>query len=147
MEKALLRPVASVRMHGSETVLLVEDEEGVRKLVRSILQRNGYRVLEAKDGAEALRIAEQQPAIDLLLTDVVMPHLSGSAMAAQLLASRPGLKLLYMSGYTDNAVALHGVLRSEAAFVQKPITPAALLSKVREVLDSSAAPAKGEEKA
>jgi PAS domain S-box-containing protein len=147
VEKALLRPVASVRMHGSETVLLVEDEEGVRKLVRSILQRNGYRVLEAKDGAEALRIAEQQPAIDLLLTDVVMPHLSGSAMAAQLLASRPGLKLLYMSGYTDNAVALHGVLRSEAAFVQKPITPAALLSKVREVLDSSAAPAKGEAKA
>jgi PAS domain S-box-containing protein len=146
-DKPLLRTVSPMRLHGSETVLLVEDEEGVRKLVRSILHRNGYRVLEAKDGAEALRVAEQQPAIDLLLTDVVMPHMSGAAMAARLLASRPGLKLLYMSGYTDNAVVLHGVLRTEAAFLQKPITPGALLSKIREVLDSSSAQAKGEAKA
>jgi two-component system cell cycle sensor histidine kinase/response regulator CckA len=144
-EQALAKRVEPARLQGSETVLLVEDEEGVRKLVRSILQRNGYRVLEAKDGADALRIAEMQPAIDVLLTDVVMPHMSGAETAARLLAIRPGLKLLYMSGYTDDAVVLHGVLRSEAAFVQKPITPDALLSKVREVLDSSAAPA--EEKA
>src|SRR5712691_5023006 len=140
-EKALSRPVEPARLHGSETVLLVEDEEGVRKLVHSILQRNGYRVLEAKDGADALRIAEQQAAIDLLLTDVVMPHMSGAETAARLIAVRPGLKLLYMSGYTDNTVVVHGVLRSEAAFVQKPITPALLLTKVREVLDSSAASA------
>jgi PAS domain S-box-containing protein len=142
-EKVTWLPVEPARLHGSETVLVVEDEEGVRKLVRSILQRNGYRVLEAKDGADALRVAEQQPNIDLLLTDVVMPHMSGAETAMRLLAIRPGLKLLYMSGYTDNAVVLHGVLRSEAAFVQKPITPNALLAKVREVLDSSAAPAKG----
>jgi PAS domain S-box-containing protein len=142
-EKVTWLPVEPARLHGSETILVVEDEEGVRKLVRSILQRNGYRVLEAKDGADALRVAEQQPNIDLLLTDVVMPHMSGAVTAMRLLAIRPGLKLLYMSGYTDNAVVLHGVLRSEAAFVQKPITPNALLAKVREVLDSSAAPAKG----
>jgi CheY-like chemotaxis protein len=100
--------------------------------------------LEAKDGADALRIAEQQLAIDLLLTDVVMPHMSGAETAARLLKVRPGLKLLYMSGYTDNAVVLHGVLRSETAFLQKPITPAALLAKVREVLDSCAGSAQEE---
>jgi PAS domain S-box-containing protein len=143
-EKVSVRPIEAARLHGSETVLVVEDEEGVRKLVRSILQRNGYRVLEAKDGADALRVAEQQPQIDLLLTDVVMPRMSGAVTATRLLASRPGLKLLYMSGYTDNAVILHGVQRSEAAFVQKPITPNALLAKVREILDASAAvPAEG----
>ena len=121
---------------GSETILLVEDEEGVRKLVRAILQRSGYRVLEATDGVEALRIATSHAAIDLLLTDVVMPNMGGAETASRLRQLQPGLKLLYMSGYTDNAVVLHGVLRSEVAFVQKPITPAALLLKVREVLDS-----------
>ena len=136
-EKTLSQPIMEpARLHGSETVLLLEDEEGVRKLVRSILQRNGYRVIEAKDGTDALRIAQNPGVIDLLLTDVVMPHMGGAEAASRLLAVRPGLKLLYMSGYTDNAVVLHGVLRSEAAFVQKPITPTALLSKVREVLDS-----------
>ena len=129
-------PVEPARLHGSETVLLVEDEEGVRKLVRLILQRNGYRVIEARDGVDALRVAKEQGTIDLLVTDVVMPHMGGAEAAFRLQAVRPGLKLLYMSGYTDNAVVLHGVLRSEAAFVQKPITPLAFLSKVREVLDS-----------
>jgi nitrogen-specific signal transduction histidine kinase len=141
-EVAVSRPVEPVRLHGSETVLLVEDEEGVRKLARSILQRNGYRVLEATDSAHALLLAREHAAIDLLLTDVVMPQMSGAEIATRVLAQRPGLKLLYMSGYTDNAVVLHGVLRSEAAFVQKPFTPAVLLSKVREVLD--APPAKAE---
>jgi signal transduction histidine kinase/DNA-binding response OmpR family regulator len=144
-EKVSVQPVEPGTLQGSETVLVVEDEEGVRKLVRSILQRNGYRVLEAKDGADALRVAEQQPQIDLLLTDVVMPRMGGALTAMRLLASRPGLKLLYMSGYTDNAVILHGVQRSEAAFVQKPITPNALLAKVRQILDGSGvAPPKGE---
>jgi CheY-like chemotaxis protein len=82
------------------------------------------------------RLSPALRVIDLLLTDVVMPQMGGAEAASRLLAVRPSLKLLYMSGYTDNAVALHGVLRSEAAFMQKPITPAALLSKVREVLDS-----------
>jgi PAS domain S-box-containing protein len=141
-EVAIPRPVELVRLHGSETVLLVEDEEGVRKLARSILQRAGYRVLEATDSAHALLLAGEHGAIDLLLTDVVMPQMSGAEIATRVLAQRPGLKLLYMSGYTDNAVVLHGVLRSEAAFVQKPFTPAVLLSKVREVLD--APPAKAE---
>ncbi len=140
-ELVVSRPAEPTRLQGSETVLLVEDEESVRKLVRSILQKNGYRVLEAMEGTDALRIAEQQKAIDLLLTDVVMPRMSGAETAARLLAVRPGLKLLYMSGYTDDAVVLHGVQRSEAALVQKPITPELLLSKVREVLDSPLAPA------
>jgi CheY-like chemotaxis protein len=135
VEEAPVRPLDPAKLHGSETVLLVEDEEGVRNLVHSILRRNGYRVLEAKNGADALRVAEHHADIDLLLTDVVMPELGGAETAARLRAVRPGLKLLYMSGYTDDAVVLHGVLRSEAAFLQKPITPAVLLAKVREVLD------------
>jgi CheY-like chemotaxis protein len=104
-EKAPSLPLEPARLHGSETVLLLEDEEGVRKLVRSILQRNEYRVIGAKDGSDALRIAKNPGVIDLLLTDVVMPHMgtpvAGAEAASRLLAVRPGLKLLYMSGYTD----------------------------------------------
>ena len=133
---APLRRPQPALLHGSETILLVEDEEGVRKLARIILQRHGYRVVEAKDGAEAIRLATELPHLDLLLTDVVMPRMSGAETAARLVEICPGLRVIYMSGYTDNAVVLHGVLRSEAAFVQKPITPAALLSKVRAVLDA-----------
>jgi PAS domain S-box-containing protein len=138
-EHPLLPPVSPAMLRGSETILVIEDEEGVRKLVHSILQRNGYRVVEAKSGADALRIAEQQAVIDLLLTDVIMPQMGGAETAACLLAVRPGLKVLYMSGYGENAAILHGALSPEAAFVQKPITPTALLSKVREVLDSPTA--------
>ena len=121
---------------GTETVLLVEDESGVRQLTREMLARNGYSVLEAGSGPEALRISEQHPGpIDLLLTDAVMPEMSGRELAAGLTASRPGIKVIYMSGYAEDTLAHHGMMDPEMAFLQKPFTAAALGQKVREVLD------------
>jgi signal transduction histidine kinase/CheY-like chemotaxis protein len=122
---------------GSETILLVEDEEPVRELVRKVLERNGYRILEARHGEEAITIcARHKGEISLLVTDVVMPRMSGREVAERLLISHPKMKVLYLSGYTDDAVVRHGVLQSMTAFLQKPFTPDALAHKVREVLDS-----------
>ena len=137
LDSTAKRPPDLSLLRGKETILLVEDEEGVRKVAHSILQRNGYRVIDAASGDDALLLWDQHADIDLLLTDVVMPRMRGGQLAERLQAMRPGLKVLYMSGYTDNAVVLHGVLHSDVAFVQKPITPAVLLTRVREVLDSS----------
>jgi two-component system cell cycle sensor histidine kinase/response regulator CckA len=121
---------------GSETVLLVEDEDGVRALSREVLQGFGYIVLEARDGAESIRIAEQHKGqIDLLLTDVVMPRMSGREVAERLEGMYAGMKVLFLSGYTDDAVVRHGILQAEVAFLQKPFTPATLAAKVRAVLD------------
>src|SRR5215471_9769303 len=118
-----------------ETVLVVEDEEQVRSLARTMLSRGGYRVIEAANGQDALRLAEEfKDTIHLLLTDVVMPGMNGIDLATQLSAARPGLRVLYMSGYTDNAVLKQGGLNSELPFLQKPFTSAGLHHKVREAL-------------
>ncbi|ABF42015.1 multi-sensor hybrid histidine kinase [Candidatus Koribacter versatilis Ellin345] len=120
---------------GSETVLLVEDEEGVRKLVRGILSRQGYHVLEATSGEEALEIVrESTQKIDMLLSDVVLVGMSGRELSERLRIQMPSLKVIYMSGYTDDAIVRHGVLTESAEFLQKPFTSDSLLRKVRAVL-------------
>ena len=124
-----------------ETVLLVEDEDGVRSLVREVLKRQGYRVLETRHGGEALVASEQhQGKIDLLLTDVVLAQMSGRDIAKRLCPMRPDMKVLYVSGYTEEAIHHHGVLDPGTAFLQKPFTPSVLARKVREVLDAELAP-------
>jgi two-component system, cell cycle sensor histidine kinase and response regulator CckA len=122
---------------GSETVIIVEDEASVRALAGKILRGLGYRVIEAAEGMEALRISKKfDQEIQLILTDVVMPGMSGSTLVSQLKTERPGIKALYVSGYTDDAIIHHGVLESNVAFLQKPFTAEGLSRKVREVLDA-----------
>jgi two-component system, cell cycle sensor histidine kinase and response regulator CckA len=130
-----LTPPDLRNLRGWETILLVEDEERVRVLGRTILRKYGYNVLEAQSGGDALLLCEQHPTtIHLLLTDVVMPRISGRQLADRLFPLRPDMKVLYMSGYTDDAILRNGVIDSTIAFIQKPITPDALARKVRETL-------------
>ncbi len=122
-------------LRGTETILLVEDEEEVRKLTVRVLERQGYKVLAAREGDEAFLICKQhQDPIHLMLTDVVMPGMNGQELAERLKPFYPGMKVLYMSGYTDNAIVLHGVLMEGVHYIQKPFTVQALARKVREVL-------------
>jgi PAS domain S-box-containing protein len=121
---------------GSETILLVEDDDMVRNLVRETLERDGYKILDAAGPKQARRLAEQfKGAIPLMITDVVMPKVNGRDLAEELTRHRPDMKVLYMSGYTDGAILNSGLLRKEVAFLQKPFTPAALTEMVRAVLE------------
>jgi PAS domain S-box-containing protein len=128
------RPAA----RGTETILVVEDEGGVRMLIRAILEVNGYRVLEAARGREALDILAQNPsAVALMITDVVMPEMSGRELAERARTAAPDMKVLFISGYTDEAIVQHGVLRPGIPFLQKPFTHEALAQKIRSLLDGA----------
>jgi CheY-like chemotaxis protein len=127
------QPTSSLR--GSETILVVEDEEAVRTLVRKVLERYGYRVLTAPTPKDATDIAASTTEnISLLISDVVLPQMSGRALADRILPSKPGMRVLFMSGYTDDAIVHHGVLDEGTPFIHKPFTPQGLAHKVREVL-------------
>jgi two-component system cell cycle sensor histidine kinase/response regulator CckA len=132
--------LAPIALTGAETILLVEDENAVRSFVARALRQQGYQVLDASNGGEALMIAEQHPGIiHLLLTDVIMPRVSGKQLAERLRTLRADLRVLYMSGYAEEIIAPHGVLEPGAAFIEKPLTAEALGRKIREVLDADAA--------
>ena len=131
-------PLPSPRdLWGLETVLLIEDQPEVRAVILNTLARQVYKVLEAANGVEALSVVENHfGTVQLLLTDVVMPGMSGRDLAKRLLIGRPDLRVLYTSGYTDDTIAHHGVLEAGMSFIQKPFTPTELLVKVRSLLDA-----------
>jgi two-component system cell cycle sensor histidine kinase/response regulator CckA len=125
---------------GHETVLVAEDDAQLRSLVIRCLSASGYSVLEACDGTEALKMASSHLGfIDLLVTDMVMPNLSGKELAERLLIERPAMRVIYMSGYSDEAIARHGALTPGAVFLQKPVAPNALVRAVRCALDAELA--------
>jgi PAS domain S-box-containing protein len=121
---------------GTESVLIVEDEDAVRRLSTSVLRDCGYKVEHARDGAEALAMVNEGMAFDLIVTDVIMPKMSGRELHDRLKSTRPDIKVLFMSGYTDDALAVHGMLDSEFAFIEKPFSPSRLACKVRETIDT-----------
>jgi CheY-like chemotaxis protein len=126
-------------LRGNETVLVVEDEDGVRELVRQILVEHGHAVLTARHGRDALLLAERyERPIDLLVTDVVMPEMGGGELVERLTALRPDLKVLYISGYTNDEVLRRGVHGTETSFLHKPFTSEGLMRQVREVLKGGA---------
>jgi two-component system, cell cycle sensor histidine kinase and response regulator CckA len=134
---AAATPAPAVSLEGGETILLAEDQAEVRSVATAALRRHGYSVLEADSGEQAIEIArEMRTPIDLLITDVVMPAMSGRELAELLRAENPSIPVLYTSGYADDAIIRHGVLEAGVAFLPKPFTPQALLLKVREVLDA-----------
>jgi PAS domain S-box-containing protein len=142
VEKLAPEKAASGPAPGTETILFVEDEESVRELVSEYLRAQGYSIIEASDGVQALDLAAKHNGpIQLLITDVVMPRLSGRELATRLAATRPTVKVLYISGYTDDSIFRHGVLEGGMAFLQKPFNLKSIAQKVREVLDGVPEPA------
>jgi len=132
----IAEPRSSAQAAGTETILLAEDEESVRKLIKQVLTDRGYQVLDAADGSDAWRVFEQHSGpIDLLLTDVVMPRMSGRELAQKALQSKPELKVIYMSGYTDEMLGGTGAIGSGMAFLRKPLMPYVLAGAIRAVLD------------
>jgi CheY-like chemotaxis protein len=137
-ETQVPQPAATELPSGTEAILLVEDEATVRDLVGTVLRELGYKVQEAGNGEEALRVIEQNGGqkIDLLITDLVMPHMGGKELAAHMQAAYPDTKILFMSGYTGEFIIQQGELEPGTAFLQKPFVPSVLARKVREMLDS-----------
>jgi CheY-like chemotaxis protein len=136
LEEIRKKSVEAEIPRGSETILIAEDSEEVRKLAAKMLRRQGYTVLEATHGDEALSVCKQhKEAIHLLVTDIVMPRMSGRELAGRLAEIQPRIKVLYMSGYTDNAVVHHGVLDKGTHYIQKPFTLEGMARIVRVVLD------------
>jgi len=129
----------ALTLGGSETILLVEDEDSVRELAREVLETRGYHILEAENGVEALRkAAAHEGPIQLLVTDVVMPRMGGGELAERLAGMRPDVKVLFVSGYTDDSIVRHGVRERASAFLQKPFTLEGFVARVRQVLDARA---------
>jgi DNA-binding NtrC family response regulator len=136
VEDAIVAPPAPVlRAETGQTVLVVEDEDGLRQLTRRLLQGQGYVVLTAANAAEAMALVDANASIDLLLTDVVMPGGSGPDLTKQAVERRPALRVIYMSGYTEETIVHHGVLNPGIAFVHKPFTSDTLGRKIREALE------------
>src|SRR6202040_3985261 len=132
------RTAPAENLQGTETILLVEDADALRKLARSFLVDHGFQVIMASDGEEAVEVARNHNGrIDLLLTDVVMPGMNGRLLADRLLSKWPGLKVVFISGYTDSFIAGHGVLEPGTHLLHKPFTEDALIRKIREVLDAN----------
>jgi two-component system, cell cycle sensor histidine kinase and response regulator CckA len=138
VNKKPINPVAVTekRYTGGETILLVEDDPGVRDLTSAVLKEQGYKVISAENGMDALQLYDKtadKP--NLLLTDVIMPGMSGRQLADKLLVKNPAIKVVYFSGYTEDGIVHHGVLDSEANFIHKPFSHATLIRKIRDVLD------------
>jgi CheY-like chemotaxis protein len=130
-----------IELSGNETVLVVEDEEGVRELLRKVLEEHGHTVLEARHGRDALMVAERyERPIQLLVTDVVMPEMGGAELARRITERRPETKVLYVSGYTSDEILRRGITSVGPIFVQKPFTAEDLMLQVRGALDSTAVP-------
>jgi PAS domain S-box-containing protein len=140
-QSASPQPPTQRSQRGTETILLVEDEEAVRDLIRTVLTEHGYEVVAARDTQHAIKIsASHSREIHMLLTDVIMPGMSGRELATSVTARRPGIRVLFMSGYTDNVITTGGMLETGIAFLQKPFSPTTLVTKVREVLTAAPTP-------
>ena len=138
LEEAVTPAAAPRSQDGSETILIVEDDAEVRRLLCQVLRARGYRVLESTKGDEAIAAVESHPGpVELIVADVVLPGMSGPEVVRHVAQRKPGIRALYISGYTDEAVQRHGILDSGVTFLSKPFLPDALATKVRELLDAS----------